>query len=284
MARRRAVAALFGDASWATRLEDGSDAGYFGIGSATWAVHGGTWAALAGIRALLLQSVHPAAAAGIAAHSRNAADPFGRLANTTRWVYTVTHGDTTAAAEASARVREAHRHVHGSYTHRTGELRTYSAADPELLRWVHLAFTDSFLATAQVWGEPIPGGADRYINEWAVAAELLGLPNPPRSLADLREQMRGHRVRGDLLATEHTFEVIKFLRRPPLSPHLRFGYRGLLAGAIRSLHPDDRTTLRLTTRVPPIVTSISLRALAAATGGRAWSEAPAIRRNNGLIS
>ena len=46
---------------------------------------------------------------------------------------------------------------------------TYAASDPDLLRWVHVAFTDSFLAAHRAWGGPIPGGEDAYVREWATA-------------------------------------------------------------------------------------------------------------------
>ena len=75
----------------------------------------------------------------------------------------------------------------------------YAASDPDLLRWVHIAFTDSFLATHRVWGGEIPGGEDAYVREWAKAGELVGVVDPPRSVRDLEEQIDGYRgvLRGD---------------------------------------------------------------------------------------
>ena len=105
-------------------------------------------------------------------------------------------GDTAAADRECARVRGMHRRVVGTYPTEAGE-RPYAATDPDLLRWVHVAFTDSFLATHRVWGGEIPGGEDAYVREWAKAGELVGVENPPRSVAELRQQIAdfGRRAR-----------------------------------------------------------------------------------------
>ena len=63
--------------------------------------------------------------------------------------------------------------VTGTYVDGRGVRRPYSANDPDLARWVHLAFTDAFLTAHENWGGPIPGGADGYVSEWATAAELM---------------------------------------------------------------------------------------------------------------
>ena len=57
----------------------------------------------------------------------------------------------------------------------TASARSYSANDPELLRWVHIAFTDAFLSAHKIWGGPIPGGPDAYVREWAQAGRLMGV-------------------------------------------------------------------------------------------------------------
>src|SRR5665647_1157857 len=49
---------------WVDQIEQGDDAGFFGPGSASWAVHGGMATMVAGIRALLMQTLHPGAMAG----------------------------------------------------------------------------------------------------------------------------------------------------------------------------------------------------------------------------
>ena len=119
---------------WVRRLEEGDDAGYHLPGSAVWAVHGSMTTIVAGIRALLMQALHPGALAGVYDHSRFREDPLGRLAGTIRWIFTVSYGSTAAAREASEWVRRLHESVRGNYVDGHGVARGYSANDPELLR------------------------------------------------------------------------------------------------------------------------------------------------------
>jgi uncharacterized protein (DUF2236 family) len=228
---------------WPQDLAAGTDGGYFGPGSAVWAVHGSMTTLVAGIRALLVQSLHPGALAGVHDFSAYQDDVLGRLARTIRWIFTVTYGDTAAARAASDRVLRMHERVRGSYTDTRGVQRSYSANDPELLRWVHLAFTDAFLAAECAYGAPIPGGPDGYVAEWAVAAELMGVPDPPRSAAQLKEQLAGYD--GELAAGARVAEVVALLKDPPLPASQRLGYRILFAGAVATLEPKYRRLLGL---------------------------------------
>ena len=142
--------------AWVPRLAEGDDAGYHLPGSAVWAVHGSMTTIVAGIRALLMQALHPGALAGVHEHSDFRDDPLGRLARTIRWIFTVTYGSTAAADEASARVRRLHEPVHGNLRDGHGVARSYSANDPELARWVHIAFVDAFLDGPQNLGRHHP--------------------------------------------------------------------------------------------------------------------------------
>ena len=123
---------------WALRLSEGDDPGYHLPGSAVWAVHGSMSPIVAGIRTLLMQSLHPGALAGVHEHSNFREDPLGRLAHTVRWIFTVTYGSRAAAEEASRMVRRLHEPVQGSYSDNQGTLRSYSANDPELAAWIHI--------------------------------------------------------------------------------------------------------------------------------------------------
>jgi len=255
-----------GTPEWVQQLADGNDDGYFGAGSAAWAVHGSLPALVGGVRALLMQALHPGALAGVSEHSRYEADPLGRLAGTTQWLTVVTFGDTTMADRECARVRGMHRKVKGTYPV-GGEQRAYSANDPDLLRWVHVAFTDSFLATHRVWGGPIPGGEDAYVREWAKAGELVGVEDPPRSVAELDAQIRdfGPELRGDATA----WKTVDFIRSAPVPLPARAPYSVLFAGAVATIPDSHRRLLRLP-RVPLAVArpavSTMLGALSLALG------------------
>ncbi|WP_341395897.1 oxygenase MpaB family protein [Arthrobacter sp. G119Y2] len=228
---------------WELDLAKGDDTGYFGTESAVWAVHGSMTPIIAGIRALLLQALHPGAMAGVHDFSDYKEDPLGRLAGTIRWIFTVTYGDTKAARSGSEWVLRLHERVHGTYEDAAGLERPYSANDPEIARWVHLAFTDAFLSSHQRFGGPIPGGPDAYVSEWAVAGELMRIDNPPRSEAELRAQMAAYD--GELRDSAYVREALGFLRRPPLPRSQLFGYRVLFAGAVASLEPRHRQMLGL---------------------------------------
>jgi len=274
-----------GSPEWVDALEQGTDAGFFGPGSATWSVHGGNQTIVAGVRALLVQALHPGALAGVADHSRYKEDPFGRLAGTIRWIYTVTHGDTATATSGSDWVLRLHERVRGQYVDGHGIGRPYTANDPDLARWVHLAFTDAFLRTAQRWGEPIPGGADAYVREWAIAGHLMHVHDAPETEAELRAQMDGYLDRGELAVTPRTREVLRFIKNPPLAAMLRPGYRALYQGAVSTL--DSRHRALLGIRAPmlgPIelpvdrATGLVLDGITGVLGSQSGSERAALRR------
>jgi len=193
-----------------------------------------------------MQALHPGALAGVVQHSRYEEDPLGRLAGTTQWLTVVTFGDTAMADRECARVRGMHRKVRGMYPV-GGELREYSAGDPDLLRWVHVAFTDSFLATHRVWGGPIPGGEDAYVREWAKAGELVGVDNPPRSVAELQEQIRGFGP--DLRGDQAAWDTVNFIRSAPVPLPAKGPYSVLFAGAVATIPESPRRLLKLP-RVP----------------------------------
>ncbi|KQS08787.1 hypothetical protein ASG04_07535 [Curtobacterium sp. Leaf183] len=271
--------------AWVDELEQGTDAGFFGPGSATWSVHGGKQTIVAGVRALLVQAMHPGALAGVADHSRYREDPFGRLAGTIRWIYTVSHGDTATATGASQWVLRLHEKVRGQYVDGHGVTRDYTANDPDLARWVHLAFTDAFLRAAEQWGDPIPGGADAYVREWATAGRLMRVEDPPESEAELRAQMNGYLDRGELAVTARTREVIRFIKNPPLARMLRPGYQALFQGAASTLDPRHRSMLGL--RAPGIgpvelpvgrATGLVLDGIGAVLGNQTGTERAALAR------
>ncbi|MDQ1579210.1 MAG: hypothetical protein QOE21_1897, partial [Microbacteriaceae bacterium] len=212
---RAAVLTMFsgapdGQPDWVQAMEDGEDAGLFGPGSAVWAVNGATPTLVAGIRALLMQTLHPGAMAGVHDWSRYREDPMGRLAGTVRWVLSTTYGDRAAAQASSAWVGRLHDHVAGSYGGADGVDVEYSAHDPALLSWVHVAFADSFLRCQETWGGSMPGGADAYVAEWAAAGDLMGVGNPPRSEEELRDQLAAFGP--ELQTNERVKDAVRFIR------------------------------------------------------------------------
>ena len=143
-----------------------------------------------GIRALLLQSLHPVAMAAVSAHSGFRGDPWGRLHRTSHFLATTTYG-TIADAERSIAIVNA---IHGRVRGRTPEGVAYRADDPELLAWIHLAEVDSFLGAHQALGgaalerrrRRFLRGADRpgrgQARSHRPAPQCRGSPRPSRRL------------------------------------------------------------------------------------------------------
>ncbi|WP_072313467.1 oxygenase MpaB family protein [Agrococcus sp. Marseille-P2731] len=298
--RARLLTALSGDPEgtprWIRELAEGDDAGHFAEDGAAWTVHGSMATLVAGIRALLLQALHPGAMAGVHDWSSYREDPLGRLAGTVRWVVCVTYGSTEQAARETARVGRLHARVAGSYRDGAGAERSYRADDGGLAAWVHLAFTDAFLTCQQTWGPPtrgrgpcrragsrrmrdasIPGGADAYVAEWAVAGRLMRVDDPPATADELRGRLAGYLKRGELRGDERVHDVVAFLRRPPVGVEgaAGLGYRLLFEGAVATIPAPYRRLLGVRRSPLPVVTAtravlwIAGRALASGDGRRA---------------
>jgi uncharacterized protein (DUF2236 family) len=192
--------------------ENPADEGLFGPGSVTWRVGTDLGRPVAGLRALLIQALHPLAMAGVDQHSDWRQDPVGRLAATSAYLATISYGDRAAAERAGARVRRIHEFVKGVDTV-TG--RPYEAGDPALLLWVHAALVESGLVACRLFGTPLsPADSDRYVAEMVVAAELVGVPagQVPASVAELDAYMTA--TRPELRCTPAASESMAYLLAP----------------------------------------------------------------------
>jgi len=195
-------------------------------------VHGDASMFAGGIRALLLQSLHPLAMAGVMDHSGFEGDPWGRLQRTSFFLAVTTFGTATDAERMVAAVRRAHAPVVGT----APDGRAYAASDPRLLRWVHVAEIDSFLTAHQRFGaRPLDQrGRDRYVEEVARVAEELGAEAVPHSEAELRAEL--DRFRPELEGTQAARSTARFLLlRPPLPLPVRAPYSVLAATAVSML-------------------------------------------------
>jgi uncharacterized protein (DUF2236 family) len=214
--------------------EDAADDGFFGPASVAWQVSADLASPVAGLRALLMQALHPLAMAGVDQHSGWRRDPAGRLAATSAYLATITFGERGAAAAAAARVRRVHDHVRGVDAV-TG--RPYAAGDSALLLWVHASLVQSSLAAGQAFGTPLSAeDSDRYVAEMMVAAELVGVPRPliPASVAELDRYVAS--VRPELRCTPVARESMAYLLDPPgLDQEVAGFWQDLRDGAIAVL-------------------------------------------------
>ena len=235
------------------------DPGLFGPGSVVWRVHGESSMLIGGLRALLLQTLHPLAMAGVADHSAYREDPWGRLHRTGRFIGATTYGSTETAEAMIARVRAVHDRVTGV----APDGRPYRANDPRLLLWVHVTEVDSFLRAYDRYapGRLTDAERDRYVAEMADVARRLGAEEGPgadpvpvdraslaATLASFRPECR---------VTDEARAAAQFLLAPPVPLLLRGAYGLIGAGAIGLLPGWARRELRLP--LPPGVDPLAIR-------------------------
>ncbi|MCU1655968.1 MAG: uncharacterized protein JWO57_624 [Pseudonocardiales bacterium] len=250
-----------------------SDLGYFGPGSVTWRIHREPLSLVGGLRALLLQALHPDAMRLLYASSKFQDDSWARLQRTAGYVATVTFAATAAADEAAERVRAVHARL--------------GVTDLEQLAWVHACEVDSFLSAARASGVRLSRtDADRYLVEQVRAATLVGVPEHlvARTVEDLAAYFA--RMRPRLAMTEEALEAARYVVAPPLRVPGRYvlparaGWStvsslavGLLPGWARRMY-----------RIPPapgagVATSAGMRALRGAVRAlpARWREGPMYR-------
>lgn len=202
-----------------TPSRSSGDTGLFGPDSVTWRVHADPILFMAGLRALLLQALHPLAMAGVDQHSGYRSDPWGRLRRTGEYVGTVSFGTTRQAHAAIAKVRRIHKAVSGTEPE-TG--KPYRADDPDLLLWVHCCEVDSFLSTTVRSGLSLSDAeADAYVAEQVRLAVLIGVPE--ERVPTTREELSVYfgQVRSTLTTTSAARAAARFLVVPPMPTWVR---------------------------------------------------------------
>ncbi|WP_236685794.1 oxygenase MpaB family protein [Demequina oxidasica] len=224
------------------RIHNTAGPRWFPPGSPMRRVHGDASTFVGGLRALLLQSLHPLAMAGVAGHSGYRGDPWGRLARTSTFLAFTTFGNADDAQEMVDRVRAVHDRVRG----KAADGRPYRASDPHLLRWVHVAEADSFLRSYQNFGaRPMTeADADLYVAQSGRVAAALGATDIPQTTAELAECIDGYRP--ELAATDEALDTVHFLlKEPPLPWAVRPGYQMLAAGSVALLPEWARHDLKV---------------------------------------
>lgn len=247
-------------------------AGYFHDASAIRRIGRESILMLGGPRALLMQAAHPLVAAGIVDHSRYREDPWRRLARTMAALYTIVFGTRAEADHMGAITRTAHGRVRGV---RGG--RRYSAADPDLMLWVHSTLVDTGLTLYELYVHPLEAAvAEEFYEQMKLVANVFGVPDEvhPPSLADFRRYQRDAVESGVVRVGDDARAVAETVLSPPvplplrlplatlarqtaglLPPELReqYGLRAPLPGAAfstRRLLPLVPAPLRRTERLP----------------------------------
>lgn len=250
--------------------EGTADPGLFGPGSVSWRVHADPLMAVGGLRALLLQSLHPVVASGFAAHSGYRQASWGRLMRTAEYVALTTFGTTAQVDRIAAHVRAAHA---GSEFPDPGDGSVRRIDEPELLLWVHTCLVDSMLAVTRRGGlELSEAEADTYVQEQVRAGELVGVdPDAaPRSQADVADYLAD--TRPSLRLSRPASDAVAMVLAPPIHPLLelvtpaRLGWTSLAGAAFASLPGWAREMFPLPLRgagavVPQAAVTSSLRML-----------------------
>jgi uncharacterized protein (DUF2236 family) len=178
-------------------------------------------------RAILMQLAHPLVAAGVRDFShfdQSAGGYVRRVRRTVGGMLAITFGSPEAARETIARINRIHQQVRGELRDTVGIFPAgapYSAADPELLNWVHATLVDSMIVTYELLVAPLSGAErDQFCVEAAATGEALGIPPEqlPRRFADLEEYLQRKYNSGEIAIGADARALADALFSPPLGP------------------------------------------------------------------
>jgi len=222
-----------------------------------------------GVRALLLQMLHPHALQGVLDHSNFREDMHGRLQRTARFIAVTTFGHRDDAMAAIDRVNRIHAKVGGTLP----DGSRYEATNPRTLAWVHVTEAQSFLAGYLRHVRPDMLGAeqDEYYRQFAIIARALGADPVPETRAEAEAIFR--ELRHDLSASPAAREVAQLVltQRPKGTP---LAVQTVVTADAVAMLPDwARTMLRLQR---PLLTALPARA---ATWGMGRTLRWAFRQN-----
>jgi uncharacterized protein (DUF2236 family) len=159
---------------------------------------------------------------------------IGRLNRTAQYIAGTTYGPTAEAERLLERVKFVHDRVLGTLPDGT----TYSANDPHLLTWVHVAEVSSFLQAYLRYCDPklSRSDQDRYFAEVALFARRLGAENVPVTRSEVEEYLLS--MRPELLYDERTSEVASVLLSQPAPSFLLRPFRDVSMDAAADLLPE----------------------------------------------
>ncbi|WP_198672305.1 oxygenase MpaB family protein [Pseudogemmobacter bohemicus] len=211
------------------------DPGLFGPDAVCWRVHADfVPMVVGGVSALLLQMLHPLAIAGVWDHSNFRDDVMGRLARTAQFIAGTTYAARAEAETLIARVRRIHERVQG----KDASGQPYSASDPDLLTWVHVAEVSGFLAAHLRFTEPdMPiAEQDRYYAEMALVARMLGARDVPETAAAVQDYLAG--MVPQLRFDDRVAEVLRVISTAPVRPAALGVFRKMVTVSAFQILPD----------------------------------------------
>jgi uncharacterized protein (DUF2236 family) len=233
---------VFNDSNAGHKPEPPSDEALFERDSPIRMVHADLVGMMSGgIRALMLQMLHPHALQGVLDHSNFREDMHGRLQRTARFIAVTTFGHRDRATAAIERVNAIHAKIEGTLPDGT----PYNATNPRTLAWVHVTEAQSFLAGYLRHVRPnMPSHQqDEYYRQFAVIARALGADPVPLTRNEAEQIFR--ELRHDLRTSPEAREVAQLVltQRPKGTP---FAVQTMLgADAVSMLPPWSRSMLGL---------------------------------------
>lgn len=237
-----------------------TDLGYFGPDSVSWRVLADPLAMAGGLRALLLQALHPQAMVLMDAKTDFRDQPWDRIRRTAEFVATVTYAPTAEVDAVAARVRKIHQRL--------------GIGAPDQLAWVHNCEVDSFLVSSRLSGLDLSGAdADRYVQEQRIAGRLVGVPADlmPSTTAELAAYFQ--EIRPRLRLTREALRGARYVVAPPMSLRVelltpaRLGWTTLSALAVGMLPRWAQRMYRVpASPVGDFATAAGMKALARTVG------------------
>lgn len=182
------------------------DPGLFGPQSVVWKVHADFSAMMVGgLSSLMIQALHPRALAAVWDHSNFREQLKARLGRTALFVASTTYGGVELASKSIERVNAIHAKIEGL----DQQGKPYKANEPDLLRWVHLIETVSFLNAYQhLTLRPLSASdCNRYVVEMNKVGEMLGATHLPTTLQDLQHAIAQYE--SELIFDNRTRETIQ---------------------------------------------------------------------------
>ena len=231
-----------------------------------WTVHSGTSTFVAGIRALLLQALHPGAMAGVHDWSRYRDDPISRLTGTVRWIICLTYGSREQAAAETARVGRFH-------SASRARMSLGQARSGRIQRMPRTSSSGSTSRSRTPSSPPTATGAARSLGARMPTSRNGRRPGDsctsrtPDDRAELQARLEESSNAANSARTNASPMWSPSCGRRPFPGTMGFAYRMLFAAAVATIPPRYRRLLGVRRTWLPVVTGtrivlwISARAL-----------------------
>ncbi|MGE0827794.1 MAG: oxygenase MpaB family protein [Hyphomonadaceae bacterium] len=187
---------------------------------------------IGGAAAVILELAEPRVRTGVWEHTSFRADPVGRMRRTGYAAMATIYAPTEAAEAMIAAVNAGHARIRGQ----TPAGESFSAADTDLLVWVHATAAFGFLSAYRRFVRRLSQEErDRFYAEGMRAAALYGAIGAPRSEGACAELFT--RTIPTLEKSEIVFEFLDILAKAPIAPTPLAGMQKLLVKAAVALVP-----------------------------------------------